>query len=142
LHLKEENTMNEPVRIDIFLDAKAYGVVGASANRDKYGNKVLRCYLQNGYRAIPVNPREKEIEGIPCVASVLDLPDDVASISIITPPSVTEKVVEMAIQKGVRNIWMQPGAESPAAVEKCLNNNINVIADGSCLLVVLGYHEH
>ncbi|MRR57799.1 MAG: CoA-binding protein [Deltaproteobacteria bacterium] len=133
--------MNIPERIDIFLDAQAYGVVGASANRDKYGNKVLRCYLQNGYQAIPVNPKEKKIEGIPCVASVLDLPDNVSSISVITPPSVTEKVVELAIQKGIRNIWMQPGAESTAAVNKCLENNINVIADGSCLLVVLAYHE-
>jgi len=133
--------MNVPERIDIFLDAKVYGVVGASTNRDKYGNKVLRCYLQNGYQAIPVNPKEKEIEGIPCVATVLDLPDDVSSISVITPPAVTEKVVEMAIQKGIRNIWMQPGAESIAAVNMCLENNINVIADGSCLLVVLAYHE-
>jgi uncharacterized protein len=133
--------MNAPERIDIFLDAKAYGVVGASTNRDKYGNKVLRCFLQNGYQAIPVNPKEKVIEDVPCVATVLDLPDDVSSISVITPPSVTEKVVEMAIQKGIRNIWMQPGAESTAAVTMCHENNINVIADGSCLLVVLAFHE-
>ncbi|MDD2336749.1 MAG: CoA-binding protein [Geobacteraceae bacterium] len=134
--------MNIPEQIDIFLDAKVYGVVGASTNRDKYGNKVLRCYLQNGYQAIPVNPKAQEIEGIPCVATVLDLPDGVSSISVITPPSVTEKVVEMAIQKGIRNIWMQPGAESTAAVTMCRDNNINVIADGSCLLVVLAYKEH
>ena len=134
--------MNAPEQIDMFLDAKAYGVVGASANRDKYGNKVLRCYLQNGYRAIPVNPREQEIEGIPCVATVLDLPDDVESISVITPPRVTDEVVEMAIRKGIKHIWMQPGAESPAAVTRCQESGINVIADGSCLLVVLGYREH
>ncbi len=134
--------MIDPEMIDRFFDAAGFGVVGASANRDKYGNKVLRCYLLNGYRAIPVNPREKEIEGIPCVASVMDLPDEVKSISLITPPQVTEKVVEMAVQKGIEHVWMQPGAESPAAVETCLRNNINVIADGSCILVVLGYREH
>jgi predicted CoA-binding protein len=133
--------MNVPELIDIFLDVKAFGVVGASANRTKYGNKTLRCYLQNGYRAIPVNPKEKEIEGVPCVASVLDLPDDVKSISVITPPAVTEQVVEMAARKGIENIWMQPGAESPKAVELCRQHNINVIADGSCILVVLAYHE-
>jgi len=133
--------MDTPERIDRFFDSKAYGVVGASANRNKYGNKVLRCYVQNGYRAIPVNPKEKEIEGISCVATVMDLPDDVESISIITPPPVTEEVVEMAIRKGIKNIWMQPGAESPAAVARCEESGINVIADRSCLLVVLGYHE-
>ncbi len=133
--------MDAPERIDMFFDARAYGVVGASANRDKYGNKVLRCYLRNGYRAIPVNPKEKEIEGIPCVATVTDLPGDVKAISVITPPSVTELVVEQAIKKGIRHIWMQPGAASPAAVARCEESGVNVIADGSCLLVVLGCHE-
>jgi uncharacterized protein len=124
-----------------FLESAAYGVVGASPRRHKYGNKVLRCYQQNGRRAIPVNPREQQIEGVACVASVLDLPDDVQSLSIITPPQVTERVVEQAIQKGIRHVWMQPGAESERAVSACLAAGINVIADGSCVLVVLGYRE-
>ena len=127
--------------IDRFLASPAYGVVGASPHRHKYGNKVLRCYQQNGRRAIPVNPNESEVEGASCVASVLDLPDDVQSISVITPPPVTERVVEQAIRKGIANVWMQPGAESDAAVRACREAGINVIADGSCVLVVLGYRE-
>jgi predicted CoA-binding protein len=129
-------------RIERFMSSPAFGVVGASPNREKYGNKVLRCYLQKGKRAIPVNPREKQVEGIPAVPSVTELPDDVKSISVITPPVVTEKVVEAAASRGIQNIWMQPGAESPKAVEACRRHGINVIADGTCLLVVLGYHEH
>lgn len=129
-------------QIDQFLASPAFGVVGASANRQKYGNKVLRCYVQNGRRAVPVNPTEREIEGVPCVAGIMDLPPEVASISMITPPAVTEKLVPLAIEKGIRNIWMQPGAESPAAIDLCRQHGINVIADGSCILVVLGYHEH
>ena len=127
--------------IQRFLTSPAYGVVGASPRRHKYGNKVLRCYQQNGRRAIPVNPREQLIEGAPCVTSVLDLPDDVKSISVITPPAVTERVVDDAIRKGIEHIWMQPGAESERAVEACEAAGINVIADGSCVLVVLGYRE-
>jgi uncharacterized protein len=126
-------------QIDRFLASESFGVVGASMDREKYGNKVLRTYLQNGKKTIPVNPKEKEIEGITCVASVSDLPDDVKSISVITPPQVTEKVVDLAMAKGIENIWMQPGAQSDAAVEKCIKSGINVIADGSCILVVLGY---
>ena len=129
-------------QIERFLASPAFGVVGASASRFKFGNKVLRCYLQNGYRAIPVNPTEQEIEGIPCVAAIKDLPPDVKSISMITPPAVTEQLVPLAIEKGIANIWMQPGAESPVAVKLCQENNVNVIADGSCILVVLGYSEH
>jgi predicted CoA-binding protein len=124
-----------------FLSSPAYGVVGASPRRHKYGNKVLRCYQQNGRQAIPVNPREQVIEGAECVDSVLDLPDDVRSISVITPPAVTEQVVQQAISRGIESVWMQPGAESEASVEACRRAGINVIADGSCLLVVLGYRE-
>jgi uncharacterized protein len=124
-----------------FLESPAYGVVGASRHRHKYGNKVLRCYQQNGRRAIPVNPHEHEVEGVACVASVLDLPDDVQSISVITPPPVTERVVQEAIRKGIRHVWMQPGAESDRAIADCESAGINVIADGSCVLVVLGYRE-
>ncbi len=129
-------------RIDTFLNADTFGVVGASSKPHKYGNKVLRCYQQNQHTVVPVNPMEKEIEGLACVASVSELPDHVSSISIITPPQVTEKVVEQAIAKGIRSVWMQPGAESTQAVAACEAAGVNVIADGSCVLVVLGYHEH
>lgn len=127
--------------IDRFLDSTAFGVVGASTRRHKFGNKVLRCYLQNGRRAIPVNPRETTIEGVACVPSVADLPREVQSLSMITPPSVTERVVEEAIRAGVLNIWMQPGAESELAIDACRRAGVNVIADGSCVLVVLGFRE-
>jgi predicted CoA-binding protein len=127
--------------IERFLESTAFGVVGASTRRYKYGNKVLRCYQQNGRRAIPVNPREPVIEGVACVASVGDLPAEVKSISVITPPAVTEHIVQEAIRKGIEHVWMQPGAESDRAIEVCAEAGINVIADGSCVLVVLGYRE-
>ncbi len=129
-------------QIDQFLAAPVFGVVGASSNRDKYGNKVLRCYQQNNRRVIPVHPKETQVEGENCVATVTDLPEEVQSISIITPPQITEKVVKQAAAHGIKNIWMQIGSESPAAVQYCQEQGLNVIADGSCVLVVLGYHEH
>jgi uncharacterized protein len=129
-------------QIQQFLASPAFGVVGASTNRDKYGNKVLRCFQQSGKKAIPVNPNEPEIEGVPCAATISDLPPDARSISMITPPAVTAKLVPLAIEKGIMNIWMQPGAEHPDAVALCREKGVNVIADGSCVLVVLGYHEH
>ncbi len=125
-----------------FLSSSAFGVAGASTNRDKFGNKVLRCYQQHGHTVYGVNPRAAEIEGAPCVAGVADLPDEVKSLSIITPPAITEQVVQEAIARGIKNIWMQPGAQSPRAVDACRKAGINVIADGSCLLVVLGYSDH
>jgi uncharacterized protein len=138
----KEQIMTIQDQIQQFLASPAIGVVGASVNRQKFGNKVLRCYVQNGRKVVPVNPNEPEIEGIGCVATISDLPPDVVSISMITPPGVTVKLVPIAIEKGIQNIWMQPGAEHPDAVALCRKKGINVIADGSCVLVVMGYHEH
>lgn len=129
-------------RIGQFLQSDVFAVAGASTDRSKYGNKLVRCYQMNGRAVIPINPKEAVVEGIAAVSSVAQLPDGVKSLSIVTPPQITEKVVAEAIANGIGNIWMQPGAESLAAVEMCEKNGINVIADGSCLLVVLGYREH
>jgi len=127
--------------IEDFLAGDAFAVVGASRDRSKYGNTVLRCYQQNERVAYPVHPREDEIEGAQCYASLADLPDGAHGASIITPPHVTESVVEDAARAGIRHLWMQPGAESPAAIARAEELGLSVIAGGPCLLVVLGYHE-
>lgn len=133
---------NIDAKIAAFLAAPAFGVAGASKNRDKYGNKVLRCYQINDRKVVPINPVEEEIEGLACVKAVADLPPEVESLSIITPPQITDKVVEQAIAKGIKNIWMQPGAQSATAITAAEAAGLNVIADGSCVLAVMGYRDH
>ena len=128
-------------QIKSFLSATSFGVVGASNDPDKYGHKCFKCLLQAGRTAYPVNPRAKEVLGHPAYPDVASLPEKVESLSIITPPSVTEKVVDDAIAAGVKNLWMQPGAESRAAVDKATRAGLNVIPGNACLLVVLRYHE-
>jgi len=134
--------MADREQIERFLAAPMFGVVGASIDRGKFGNKVLRCYQQKGFTAVPVHPAQKRIEGLDCAASVSDLPPEVQSLSVITPPQVTEKVVRQAAEKGIKNIWLQPGAQSAAAVRFCKEQGINLIADGSCVLVELGFSDH
>lgn len=121
-----------------FFKSPSFGVVGASNDRSKFGNKVLRKYLEHQLVAYPVNPHEAQVEGIQCFKSVKDLPTDTKSISIITPPSITEEIVQEAIEKGIQNIWMQSGAESPHAIELCQKAGMSIIADGACILLVLG----
>lgn len=134
--------MDSSGQIKKFFTSPVFGVVGASKDQHKFGNKILRCCLQNRLPAIPVNPSEQAIEEIECVASVSDLPGEVTSLSIITPPQVTEQIVRQAVEKGIENIWMQPGAESTDAVSFCQEKGINLIYGGTCLLVVLGFLDH
>jgi uncharacterized protein len=127
--------------IKSFLAGKRFAVVGASSDREKYGNRVLRAYLQNGLEAVPINPSGGQIEGLAAFADLAGVPGPVDGVSIITPPRVTEKVVEQAIALGIKHIWMQPGAESPRAIELAEQAGANVIAGGPCVLVALRYHE-
>lgn len=133
--------MDSQAAIDDFLAGRVFAVVGASRNRDKYGNKVLRCYLQNDLIAWPVNPNESEVEGAECFASLTALPEPVHGVSLITPPQVTEGVVDEAAQLGIRRLWMQPGSESDSAVARAEELGIAVISGGPCILVSLNYKE-
>ena len=124
-----------------FLTQKRFAVVGASTDRTKYGNKVLRCYLQHGRDVVPVNPKDATVEGLAAVKSLSEIQPPVDAVSVITPPKVTEAVVEEAGKLGIKHLWMQPGAESDAAIARARALGMNVIAGGPCVLVVLGFRE-
>jgi len=128
-------------RISRFLAAPSYAVVGASDDKHKYGHKVYRNYLAHQKKAYPVNPNVKTVMGNSAFPDLTSLPEKVESVSIITPPAVTEKVIDEAVKVGIKNIWIQPGAESDSAIRKAEEAGINVIHGGPCILVVMGYSE-
>ena len=82
-----------PETITSFLATGPFAVVGASTDRSKYGNKVLRCYQQHGREVYPINPKAPEVEGQKAYAALADLPVKVKAVSIITPPATTVQVV-------------------------------------------------
>ncbi|MEM1353725.1 MAG: CoA-binding protein [Planctomycetota bacterium] len=133
--------MDNPGDIQAFLRGKIFTVVGASTHRQKYGNKVLRVYQQNDLPVYPVNPRAESIEELAAYPDLSSLPVVPDGVSIITPPAITEGVVDEAIRLGVGGLWMQPGAESPSAIDRAVQAGVNVIAGGPCILVVLGFRE-
>lgn len=130
--------MSVEEKIAEFLKSEVFAVAGASNKPNKFGYKLFKCYQQKGHQVIPVHPVIGQIDGIACVADVLELPAEVVSLSVVTPPAITEKIVASAAQHGIKNIWMQPGAESSTAIAFCEERGINVIADGTCALVRFG----
>jgi uncharacterized protein len=133
--------MSSQSKIQSFLAGKRFAVVGASTDRSKYGNKVLRCYIQNNIEAVPINPTAGEVEGLTAYPDLASTPGKFDGVSIITPPKVTEQVVNDALRLGIKNIWMQPGAESDSAIQAAEAAGANVIAHGPCILVSLRYHD-
>ena len=64
---------------------KTVAVIGASANRAKFGNKALRAFERQGYTVIPINPNEPEVEGHKTYASVLDVPGTIDMATVYVP---------------------------------------------------------
>jgi predicted CoA-binding protein len=120
--------------ISDFVNRRVWAVVGASQDRSKYGNIVYRNLRDAGYTVYPVNPRVGKVEGATAYPTLADLPEMPDVIDLVVPPPTTEKVVEEAWKSGLTRIWMQPGAESKAAIEYCRVHDMQVVYD-ACAMV-------
>ncbi len=123
--------------VNEFFEAKTFAVAGASVQPHKYGNRVFRALIASGRETYPLNPEFSIVEGHRAYPRLADLPCVPDSLSIITPPMVTQTLVADALSAGVKHIWMQPGAEHAEAAKVARKAGINVIDDGSCVLVFL-----
>lgn len=133
--------MSHSESIEAFLGGDSFAVVGASQNRSKYGNKVLRCYQQHQRTVYPVNPAADQIEGLKAYPKLTEIPEAVHGVSVVAPPAIAHHLVREAAELGIRHLWFQPGAESDEAISLAQELALNIIANGPCLLVVLGFTE-
>ena len=116
--------------------AKTVAVIGASANRRKYGNKALRAFAQQGYTVIPVNTHEAEVEGHRAYRSVLDIPGPIDMATLYVPAASALVVVEELARKGVAEVWLNPGADDDDVVERARGLGLNVIQ--ACSIMGIG----
>ena len=115
---------------------KTVAIIGASSNRDKFGNKALRAFERRGYKVIPINPNEAEVEGHKTYASVLDVPGaiDMATVYVPVRPGVT--VMEQLAKKGVGEVWLNPGADDDRVLSRARELGLNVIL--ACSIIGIG----
>jgi len=116
--------------------AKTVAIVGASNDRRKFGNKAVRAFIAEGYRVIPINPHEPEVEGIATYASVLDVPERIDMASVYVQPEVGLRLLAEFEQKQIDEIWVNPGAENPVLLAEATRRKLNVIA--ACSIVGVG----
>ncbi|MGD9048608.1 MAG: CoA-binding protein [Anaerolineae bacterium] len=126
--------MSEQRQIPDFVNRRVWAVVGASEDRSKFGNRIFRDLRDAGYTVYPVNPKGGELEGAKVYPSLAALPQPPEVIDLVVPPAVTEQVVKEAHALGLTRVWMQPGAESEAAIAFCQEQGIQVV-HGACAMV-------
>jgi uncharacterized protein len=112
-------------------------VVGASADRSKFGNKAVRAYQRQGWTVYPVHPKLPEIEGLPAYASVKDLPGPVERIALYLPPEIGLAVLpDIAAALPHAEFFVNPGAESAALVKRARELGLEPIE--ACAIVDVG----
>ena len=115
---------------------KVVAVIGASSNREKFGNKALRAFERQGYRVIPINPSEPEVEGHKAYASVLDVPDAIDMATVYVPVRPGISIMEQLAQKGVGEVWLNPGADDHRVVQRARELGLKVIQ--ACSIIAIG----
>ncbi len=140
---ESSNPMYEEMQnaISDLLQAQTWAVVGASTNPEKYGYLVYKSLKAAGKTAYPVNPRAQTIDNDPCYPDVAALPAVPDAAVAIIPPALTEKLIPALAQAGIRKLWLQPGAESPAAVAAAREHHITLVHGNPCLMVALRTHR-
>jgi uncharacterized protein len=116
------------------LHDKLIAVVGVSSREDKIGYKIFKDLLSHGFQVKPVNPRGGEVLGQKVYKDLRDMEQVPDLVITVVVPEVTEKVVDICKSMGIRQIWMQPGSESEAAIKKARSYGIEVTSN-ACFMV-------
>jgi uncharacterized protein len=118
---------------EILACAHTIAVVGLSGKRFRPSHGVAEYLQRSGYRVIPVNPFEREVLGEKCYPDLDSVPDDIDIVDIFRRPEFVPEVVEAAIRKGARVIWMQEGVIHEEAARRAVEAGLAVVMD-RCIL--------
>lgn len=115
---------------------KTVAIVGASADRKKYGNISLRAHVQDGWTVYPVNPHETEIEGLRVYQSLDDVPRPLKRVSLYVPPEVGVTLIPQIVAAEPEEFFVNPGAESPELMNAAVAAGLDPLL--ACSIVAIG----
>ena len=110
-------------------------LIGASNDKNKYGNKILLDLVTKGYNVVPINLKEDNISGLKSYSNVYELSEKPSIINFVVPPNVGFELTKELVESGFDNFWYQPGAESPE-ISSYLESNSKNFIDDKCIMVL------
>jgi predicted CoA-binding protein len=120
--------------------SKIVAVIGASNDRNKFGNRAVRAFQRQGYTVVPINPHETEVEGLKAYASVLEVPGPIDMATLYVPPEIGEPLMDELARKHIPEVWVNPGAESDALIARARALQIQPIV--ACSIVGIGQNPY
>ena len=116
--------------------SKTIAIIGASADRRKYGNKAVRAFHDGGWTVFPINAKEPQIEGIKAYASIADVPGLIDRVSMYVPPAVGATMLEAIAAKKPSELFFNPGSEDANVLAKA--NALGLCPINACSIVNIG----
>ncbi|MEL7566976.1 MAG: CoA-binding protein [Dehalobacterium sp.] len=118
-------------------NAKTIAVVGLSGNPAKASYQVAKYLKDQGFDIIPINPTEKEVLGEICYPDLMSLPSGISLdiVNIFRKPEAVGPIVDQAIKRRAKMIWMQESVINEEAKKKAVEAGIDVVMD-SCIMKV------
>jgi predicted CoA-binding protein len=120
---------SDPKLKEILKNARVIAVVGLSDNMSRPSYRVAKFLLGRGYSVIPVNPKYETVLGLRSYPSLLEVSEDIDIVDIFRRSEAVDEIVDEAIQKGAKVIWMQEGIINENAAETAKEAGLEVIMD-------------
>ena len=113
---------------------RVIAVVGMSRSSYKPAHGIPKFLKEHGYRIIPVNPKTEEILGEKCYPNLLAVPEEVEVVEVFRPSNEAPKIVDQAINKKVKAVWLQLGIMNDEAAEKARKAGI-IFIQNRCMMI-------
>lgn len=121
-------------QIKEMLRLKKWAVLGVSANPEKIGFRIFKLLKRYGYEVYAVNPKETMIDGEACFHSLSKLPVVPDVVDLVVPPAIALEALVECQALGIKNVWLQPGVNTPEVIAKAQDLGLNVVFD-ACAMV-------
>jgi hypothetical protein len=129
--------MTSKKTVEDFFTQPALAIVGVSRSGKKFGNNAYKELKEKGYKVYQIHPKSKSIGGDECYPDIKSVPEKIGGVIVAIKPIHTLKVIQEALEEGIKYVWLQQGAESKEAIDFCIKNGIHVVHN-ECVMMFAG----
>jgi predicted CoA-binding protein len=126
--MSHTNPGNDQLR-RLLTSATTIAMVGASGNPDKASYGIMQKLQQDGYKVIPINPKEPEILGERAYPSLIDVPEKIDIVDVFRRAEDTPSIADDAVKIGAKALWLQSGISNDEAAKRAEAGGLQVVMD-------------
>ena len=126
----EKQVIDDKIK-ELFISSRVIALVGASNNKEKDSNKVMKFLQRAGYKVIPVNPKciNNFIHGEKVYGSLLDIEQKIDIVDVFRPSEEVEGIANQVVEIKAQVLWLQLDIKNDKARDLVIKNKIYYIAN-------------